>query len=161
VAVRSEVSQEAWKKGGKRVSSADDGLIAMTQTAREGFRNIIRSPGVRDRANGQTDTVTEVVPLTTDHRRRAPLGVPLAEATLLLHTLQQRRRSDQGEGLLDVCLPCPDAHAHSQPKARAISHGETMFLHAHGWRCPPVGRVPTCRQQVLAWRPRRPTSSLS
>ena len=53
MAVRSDVSQEAWKgglEGGlKRVSSADDWLIDTTQTARERSRNIIRTLQVRDR----------------------------------------------------------------------------------------------------------------
>jgi len=47
--VRSDVSQEAWKKGCKRVSSADDWLLDTTQTARERSQSIIRSPEVRDR----------------------------------------------------------------------------------------------------------------
>ena len=47
--MRSEVSQEAWKKGCKRVSSADDWLLDTTQTARERSQSIIRSPEVRDR----------------------------------------------------------------------------------------------------------------
>lgn len=52
MAVRSDVSHEAWQgglEGGlKRVSSAEDWLIDTTQTARERSQNIIRSPEVRD-----------------------------------------------------------------------------------------------------------------
>jgi len=43
VEVRSDVGQEAWKKSGKRVASADDRLMDTTQTVRERSRNISRS----------------------------------------------------------------------------------------------------------------------
>ena len=41
--MRSDGGQEAWKKGCKRVASADDRLMGTTQTVRERSRNIIRS----------------------------------------------------------------------------------------------------------------------
>ena len=54
--LRSDVSQEAWKKGGKRVSSAEDWLIDTTQTARERTRNILRSPEVRDQMKSSAES---------------------------------------------------------------------------------------------------------
>jgi hypothetical protein len=60
--VRSDGGQEAWKKGCKRVSSADDRLMGTTQTVRERSRNIIRSlqghdPGTRPTLEKHLHTV--------------------------------------------------------------------------------------------------------
>jgi hypothetical protein len=54
------------------------------------------------------ETITDVVTLNKGHRRIEPLGLTLAEAKQLLHTIQHRVLQQQVATLLDAGSPCKD-----------------------------------------------------
>ena len=58
--------------------------------------------------DGQEATVADVVTLKKDHRRLEHLGLTLAEAKQLLHTIQHRVLQQQVATLLDAGSPCKD-----------------------------------------------------
>src|SRR6266700_3185667 len=76
---------------------------------------------------GQEETVTDVITLNKNSQRIEPLGLSLAEAKLLLSTLQRHLLQQQVDTFLDPCSTCPDCGALLKVKAHASRSFRTLF----------------------------------
>jgi hypothetical protein len=77
--------------------------------------------------DGREDTVTDVITLQKDHRRREHLGLTLAEAKQLLTTIQHRVLQRQVTTFLDACSACPDCGTPFKGKGYHTRSFRTLF----------------------------------
>ena len=77
--------------------------------------------------DGQAETVTAIVTWQKDCQRIAHQGLTLAEAKLLLHTIQQRLLQRQVDALLDSCSTCPDCGTPLKVQGYHTRNFRTLF----------------------------------
>ena len=77
--------------------------------------------------DGQEETVTDLVTLKKDHRRIEHLGLTLAEAKQLLHTIQPRVLQGQIDTFLDACSTCKDCGTPLKVKGYHTRSCRTLF----------------------------------
>ena len=106
--------------------------------------------------DGQEETVTDVVTLKKDHQRIEHLGLTLAEAKQLLHTLQHHLLQHQVEAFLDACATCPDCDTPLKAKGYHSRSFRTLF----GTLKLPSPRLFHCRCRRRKTASFRPLSSL-
>jgi hypothetical protein len=101
---------------------------------------------------GQEETVTDVITLNKSSQRLEHLGLTLAEAKQLLHTLQRHLLQHQVDTFLDPCFTCAACGALLKVKAHASRSFRTLFG-TYKLDSPRLERCDCTRRKTASFRP--------
>src|SRR5215510_9125263 len=101
---------------------------------------------------GQEETITDVITLNKSSQRLEHLGLTLAEAKQLLHTLQRHLLRHQVDTFLDPCFTCADCGALLKVKAHASRSFRTLFG-TYKRDSPRLERCDCTRRKTASFRP--------